>query len=383
MRATRAVAIPHILFVPIQASQLQWARVHCCPLIFDPLFRPKIWGGRKLESILGKNLPPDEAIGESWECADLPEGQSVVARGLAKGRTLHELVDAWGPKLLGRARPIDARFPLLLKFLDAREALSIQAHPAVSRGAAAAKDEAWYVLHAEPEAVIYRGLRKGVSIETLAAALRDDPASIVPLLHAVRVRTGDCLYVPGGTVHALGAGVVVAEIQTPSDTTYRLYDWGRERPAADAGLHIDAALACIRPEADFAAHERRSHVTSVFTTVTRLVTSPNFVVEKVRFVEGVEQDIPYADLVCWMVLDGRGEIAHAGGRETFARGDVVILPAGLEKGRLKTLAPCSWLEVTIPVESDLAAMPRPGAEELRRPAGPTPIQLNIGDVRRA
>lgn len=356
-----------------------------CPLIFQPIYRPKVWGGRRLADLLGKSLPGTDAIGESWECVDLPTVDSVVARGPAAGQSLHQLVGGWGADLLGRASTVDGRFPLLLKFLDASQPLSIQIHPSAASAVRmglphATKNEAWFVIHAEPNAIIYRGLRPGVDLAAIRDCLSRDPAQLPSLLQQIPVKAGDHVFVPGGTMHALGAGIVVAEVQTPSDTTFRLFDWGRERPAADAGLHIEQSLACIESTTDIAAAERKSHTSSIFTTVTRLVTCPSFVIEKVRFVEQFEQDIPYAELVCWIVLDGRGEIAYGTGqRETFQKGDVVLLPAALKKGRLKTLSPCTWLEVTIPTPSDLSEFDRPTNQSLRNPTpdGPKPIQLGI------
>ncbi len=364
--------------------------MNVCPLVFDPICKPKIWGGRNLERLLDKKLPPGESIGETWECADLPDAQSIVARGPARGKTLHELVETWGKGLLGRAEPVDGRFPLLLKFLDAAQNLSIQVHPdpATAKrlgGDVRVKHEAWYVVDAAPDAAIYRGLEPGVTLDRLAHDVRSDPASIVDALKRIPVKPGRTYYLPSGTLHALGAGVVVAEIQTPSDVTYRLYDWGRVRPESDAGLHVEEALSCIRTDLDPAAFEKKAHVAAVYTTVTRLVACPSFVIEKVRFASGIEMEIPYAELVCWMLLAGRGEIHHGrGGVETFAKGDTVILPAALEDARVKALDDCVWLEITIPAPSDLAGFARPDRAALAAPSttGPAPIPLNI-DVRRA
>lgn len=355
-----------------------------CPLIFEPIFKPKIWGGRNIERLFGKKLPGDEPIGESWECADLEAGQSVVARGPAKGKTLHELVATWGSGLLGRAKLTDGRFPLLIKFLDAAADLSVQVHPDPETarrlgGQVRVKHEAWYIIDVAEGGAIYRGLKPGVTVEALSKDLARDPAAIVDSLLKIPVRPGDMYFLPSGTLHALGAGVVVAEIQTPSDVTYRLYDWGRVRPESDAGMHVEEGLACIRTDIDIASFEKRSHVSSVFTTVTRLVTCPSFIIEKVRFVGQVEQEIPYAEPVCWIVLDGRGEI-HYGetGVETFGKGEVVILPADLPRGRLKTLTDCHWLEITLPAPSDLAEFPRQDPAYFRRQAGTPerPTQLN-------
>lgn len=357
-----------------------------CPLIFEPIYRPKVWGGRNLERVLGKALPAGQAIGESWECADVEGGQSVVARGPAKGRTLRELVAEWGAELTGRAELYEGRFPLLIKFLDAAENLSIQVHPGEGADEASGrkKHEAWYVLDAAPGSVIYRGLAPGVPLQQLRESCLRDPRNVPDCLERVHVRMGEPYYVPGGTVHALGAGVVVAEVQTPSEVTYRLYDWGRTRPAGDAGLHVEKGLACVRESRDWMACEKRSHVTSLFTTVTRLVACPRFVIERVRFSGEMEQEIPYAELVCWIVLEGCGEIAYGkGGVETFGRGEVVVLPAGLENAKLRTKTDCVWLEVTVPVASDLAGFEHPDVATLRAadsaPGGP--VQINIGRLR--
>ena len=353
-----------------------------CPLIFEPIYKAKVWGGDALARLLDKKLPPDEPIGESWECADLEAGQSVVARGPMKGRTLHDLVTTWGTDLLGRAAPVEGRFPLLIKFLDARQTLSIQVHP--DRRAAEAlgkrctiKNEAWHVIEAADGARIYRGLKAGVSLDDLRSRATSAPDSIPSLLNSVPARRGDTFFLPAGTLHALGEGIVVAEVQTPSDVTFRLYDWGRSRAGADAGLHIDETLACVRTDVRFAPFEKKSHVSSVFATITQLVSCPSFKIERVRFVEEFEQDIPYAELVIWIVLDGRGEVRHRGGVESFSRGDVMVLPAGLKNARLRTHAVCNLLEVTIPVESDLAEFDRPMTPpHATAPRGPVQIHID-------
>lgn len=358
-----------------------------CPLVFEPILRRKPWGARNLERIFGKRLPPGERIGESWEVADLEVGQSTVARGPAKGATLTALVSEWGEALLGRSALIDGRFPLLIKFLDAAENLSIQVHPdeATARrqgGAVREKHEAWHIIDARPDSCIYRGLAAGVTIDDVRSTALQRPAEVVSLLNRIPVKAGQTYYLPSGTPHAIGAGIVVAEIQTPSDVTYRLYDWNRQREGPDAGLHIASAIECIRSDSDFSRFEKRSHVTSLFTTVTRLLRCPSFNIEKVRFIGELEQEIPYAEMVCWIVTQGRGEILYdRNGRFEFIAGDVVILPAALPKGRLRTQTDCAWLEVTCPIDSDLAAFPRPSRDDLNPPPSATdrtiPLKISI------
>lgn len=183
--------------------------INPCPLIFEPIFKPKVWGGRNLARLLGKQLPTDEPYGESWECADLEQGQSVVGRGPAKGRTLHELIEAWGPRLLGRAKLTDGRFPLLIKFLDAAADLSVQVHPDPETarrlgGEVRVKHEAWHILEAREGACIYRGLVPGTTVQTLTDAMARNPEAILEYLQRIPVKVGHTYFLPSGTLHALG-----------------------------------------------------------------------------------------------------------------------------------------------------------------------------------
>jgi mannose-6-phosphate isomerase len=355
------------------------------PLIFRPIFKPKPWGGRRLASILGKALPPDVPIGESWELADLEDDQSVVASGPFAGKTLGTLVRDWGCDLVGGAPLVDGRFPLLLKFLDARDTLSVQVHPdqaaAEARGGRVrVKHEAWYVFDAEPDAAIYRGLRPGIGIDDLRLAV--DRGQVESVLNRIPVRAGDAYYLPSGTIHALGAGALVAEVQTPSDVTYRLFDWNRVDPAGGAprALHVEEALACVSIEPPAPEIERRSHVASVWTAVTSLIRCPSFHIERVRMVDGVEQPIPHAEMVIWMVLEGRGEVRCGALKEPlgFARGDTVLLPAAMRDGVVRALENCMWLEVTVPIDSPLVGYERPERETPQSAAqAPGYVRLNV------
>jgi len=222
------------------------------PLQFLPLIKPLPWGGRKLETLFAKTLPADLPCGESWEVVDLPGEQSVVAAGPWQGRRLAELIELRRQELLGEAELLLGRFPLLFKLIDAAQTLSVQVHPdaeAARRlgGEARPKTEAWYILQVEPGAHLYVGLEEGVSLDDLRRGLAD--GRVEPLLRRVPVQAGDFIYLPAGTLHAIGAGIVLAEIQQASDTTYRVFDWNRVgldgRPRQ---LHVEQALASIRPE---------------------------------------------------------------------------------------------------------------------------------------
>ncbi|HUU85800.1 MAG TPA: type I phosphomannose isomerase catalytic subunit [Phycisphaerae bacterium] len=350
------------------------------PLIFEPILKRRIWGGRRLEA-LGKRLPPGETIGESWEVADLEQDQSVVRSGLARGKTLPELVRTWGDDLLGGVELFEGRFPLLIKFLDAAQLLSVQVHPdqAMAKtlgGQVRVKDEAWYVIDAEPDGAIYYGLNDGVDRAAFAAAI--DAGTVVDTLRRVPVRPGDCYYLPAGTLHALGAGVLVAEVQTPSDVTYRVYDWDRVDPKTQRPrqLHVEQALQCIHFDSR-PPQQERSHVASVWTTVTRLVTCPPFVIERVRMREGFEQAVPCGGLVVWIILEGRGELSRIDDREplAFHPGDTVVLPAALTEVRLKVLQDCMWLEVTVPQSTDLGAFEQLDLKGMSGPQDPSLVQL--------
>lgn len=209
-----------------------------------PVLVPKVWGGRKLAVVFGKDLPDDQPYGEAWEVADLPEGQSTVAGGEFDGATLGEMVDRFGHDLVGTAAP-NGRFPLLVKLLDAARDLSVQVHPGpdqlTARPQAHSKDESWLILHTDPDASILHGLGFEVTVDEFRDAV--DRGELMRLLHRVPVVPGDVFRVPPGTIHAICAGVALLEIQQPSDTTYRVYDY--DRPGLDGKpreLHLEQAL---------------------------------------------------------------------------------------------------------------------------------------------
>src|SRR5262245_57067900 len=213
------------------------------PLKFKPRFVEKMWGGRKLETVLGKSLPANQLIGESWELYDFPPGvvdssdhwvSAEVANGSLAGQTLHTVINEFGPELHGDV-PLLApwgQFPILVKFLDARDDLSIQVHPdeeyARAHPGSHLKSEAWYILENDTGARLLRGLRPGLRRDAFEAALGS--GTVESLINSIPAKPGQCFYLPSGTIHALGAGILVAEIQTPSDTTFRLFDFNRIDP---------------------------------------------------------------------------------------------------------------------------------------------------------
>ncbi|MDZ7615986.1 MAG: type I phosphomannose isomerase catalytic subunit [Patescibacteria group bacterium] len=218
------------------------------PLRFQPILKQYLWGGRRLGLLLNKPLGQGEDYAESWEVVDHGEDQSVVDCGPLAGMTLGQLTRERGEELLGCPNPL-GRFPLLLKFLDARKTLSVQVHPNDEQAAMqtppdAGKTEAWVVLAAEPGSLIYAGLKPDVDLAALRQAIHEGTCE--QLLHRFEPAVGDCVFLPAGTVHALGAGIVVAEIQQSSNTTYRLFDWNRMGPdGKPRQLHVEEALRVV------------------------------------------------------------------------------------------------------------------------------------------
>jgi mannose-6-phosphate isomerase len=335
------------------------------PLLFKPRFVEKMWGGRKLETVLNKALPVDKAVGESWELYDFPPGvvegsgewvSSVIANGPLAGRSLHSLVLEQKRALLGAVSTVGAggQFPILIKFLDAREDLSVQVHPdekyAAANPGAHLKSEAWYVMQNDPNARLLKGLHPQSNKEKFTQAIAT--GDVENHIQSIPVKPGDCYYLPSGTVHALGAGILVAEVQTPSDTTFRVHDFNRVDPSTGKlrKLHVDEALACIDFDSKDEPAPPRNHIAGLHTTVSRLVTSPYFIMEKVRFSEGVEQPVPYDQPVVWIMLEGHAQLNTAGYPEptSIKKGDTVLLPADMKNPMLKTLSDCVWLEVTFP-----------------------------------
>src|SRR5947209_335681 len=219
------------------------------PLRFIPFLRPMVWGGRRLHDALRKEQPSAEPYGESWEVSDHSLHRSVVAGGPARGRSLRELMEHEREGLLGPAAGRYETFPWLVKFLDACDWLSVQVHPDDVRvrrlwPGEGGKTEAWFVLDVAPGGRIYAGLLPGVDERRLREALA--AGAVADCLHAFEPRPGDCVFLPAGTVHAVGGGVLMAEVQQTSDATFRLFDWDRcDSQGKRRTLHVKEALACI------------------------------------------------------------------------------------------------------------------------------------------
>ncbi|MBU3729206.1 MAG: hypothetical protein FGM37_08175 [Phycisphaerales bacterium] len=307
------------------------------PLALEPIEHPRAWGH------------------ELWLLADLPahitNGRSRVARGMHAGRTLHELLqdEQLRAQILGRAqRAAHGGFPLLAKILDAREDLSVQVHPSAAYAAqhpdAHVKSEMWFVLDAAPGAHIYRGIRHGIGRADLERLIREDRALDAMLV--IDAKPGDCIYLPSGTCHALGAGIRVAEVQTPSDTTFRVWDWGRHDPRRP--LHIEQALACMSFGTDQRLDAPRppAPIEAEGTRTETLVRTPDFSVERVTIEPGATlHQRGTGTPVAWMLIGGGIELEGAG----QVSGDAaILLPADRSPLEATAARGASLLQVHLP-----------------------------------
>lgn len=216
-------------------------------LVFQPLYQERVWGGRALAAQLGRTLPGTAPIGESWEIVDRPEAQSVVAAGPHAGRSLRAVIAADAATIMGPRWPAERVFPILVKWLDCRERLSLQVHPPASVAPALGgepKTENWFIAHAEPGAAVLAGLKPGVDAARFRAALADNTAESLVERHATGA--GDSVLIHSGVMHAIDGGNLILEIQQNSDTTYRVYDWGRVGlDGKPRQLHLEQSLTCL------------------------------------------------------------------------------------------------------------------------------------------
>ena len=320
------------------------------PLRFEPIYQYRIWGGRRLSQLLSAPLP-DGPVGEAWLLSDRTDHASIVTDGPLKGHTITQLLEQWPEQMLGKQAGKFDRFPVLLKFLDARDTLSVQVHPTDQQTkylpqGETGKTEAWVVLEAGSESCIYAGLKPGTTLDNLQESLTN--GTVVDRLASFTPKPGDALLIPAGAVHSLG-DVVVFEVQENSDVTFRLYDWdhvdaktGKPRP-----LQVDQAMACI----DFAQGVLKplSPLVEESGPVRRerLFSGEHFGLWRISgnmpFQVGVDGTARV--LVC---LTGSGHIEHAGGNYAFTKGDVLLLPASVGACDCRPQGATVVLEISLP-----------------------------------
>jgi mannose-6-phosphate isomerase len=318
------------------------------PLTFQPIFKERVWGGRNLERLYGKPLPSGVRVGESWEISDRPGDCSVIANGPFAGKDLHWLMQNHAGELLGDVAPQNGRFPLLIKILDAEEKLSLQVHPPAARAKTLGgepKTEMWYIAQAAPGAELYAGLKRGTTRAEFERKIAD--GTVADCFHRLTVRAGDALMLPSGRVHALGAGLVIFEVQQNSDTTYRVFDWNRVGlDAKPRELHVAQSLASINFD-DFEPALLPSHARKEQgRDVRSLVRDPLFSVEERYYNAATERLLP-GRLAMLGVLAGRVQVAHAQGSVALSAGQFCLLPARVGEATLHISVPSSFLRIEL------------------------------------
>ena len=318
------------------------------PFVFKPIFKDRIWGGLELERLYHKQIPTGKPVGEAWEVSDRPGDVSVIANGPLAGKNLRWLMENHGVEILGDAKPAaEGRFPLLCKILDAREKLSLQVHPPACKAAelkGEPKTEMWFIADAAPDASLYVGLKLGVTRAEFEKKISD--GSVADCFHRIPVRAGDTMFLPSGRVHAIGAGLVIFEIQQNSDTTYRVFDWNRVGlDGKPRELHIAQSLASI----DFNDFEPKL-VPSKYNLAPKfkyrhLVQDPLFNVQEMTFETEESVVLAGQQLRIIAVVRGSVEVADGGSNITIELqpGQFGLIPASLMGVEIKAKPQTSFL----------------------------------------
>ncbi len=318
------------------------------PLTFHPIFKERVWGGRELERLYRKQLPPGRPIGESWEISDRPGDSSVIANGPLAGKNLHWLMENHRAELLGDAKPAAGdRFPLLCKILDAREKLSLQVHPPAGKAAELGgepKTEMWFIADAAPGAELFVGLKCGVTRAEFERKISD--GSVAECFHRMPVRAGDAIFLPSGRVHAIGAGLVIFEIQQNSDTTYRVFDWNRAGlDGQPRELHVAQSLASIDFN-DFEPALIQNQFTGGSPIQKRpLVDDLLFKVETWKLNPGAHTGLKPKKLQIVAATRGEVEIKSGSTSVTLSAGQFSLIPASLEQTKILAKSEAALLRV--------------------------------------
>lgn len=315
------------------------------PLQFEPILKDRIWGGTKLKTYLNKPIT-SEITGESWEISTVENDVSVIANGFFKGKSLNEIISEFPKEVLGTKvhEQFGQQFPLLFKYLDAREDLSIQVHPndelAAKRHNSFGKTEMWYVMQADDDARLIVGFKEKSSKEAYQKSLENK--TIIDILDTKKVKKGDVFLLETGTVHAIGAGTVIAEIQQTSDITYRLYDFDRvDAQGNKRELHIDLALDAI----NYNVVEAQKDYSRVKNSSNEMVNCPYFTTNFIPLDGKIEVEKDKKSFTVYMCVEGNFEIENKGESYSYKTGDTVLIPA--EMALFEINGKASLLEIYI------------------------------------
>lgn len=323
------------------------------PLKFKPVLKDKIWGGTKIRSVLGIDFSPLPNCGEAWVLSGVDGNQTAIVNGFLAGNDLNELVEIYMGDLVGDAvyERFGDEFPILVKFIDAADYLSIQVHPddelAAKRKIGYGKSEMWYIIDADPDSELISGFSRKVDRETYLTHLHNK--TLRDILNVEKVQKGDVFYMPAGRVHALGPGTFLAEIQQTSDTTYRIYDWDRvDHEGKSRELHIEEALDAI----DFNVYDDyKSKYKPNKNGSANLVTSPFFTTNLISLDKTLGKDYSELDsFVIYVCVAGSVTLVHDGTTEpqiALSQGEAVLIPAGIDRVDIIPSSPSEILEVYI------------------------------------
>jgi mannose-6-phosphate isomerase len=317
------------------------------PLTFHPIFKDRVWGGREMERLYKKKLPAGKPIGESWEISDRPGDANVIANGPLAGKNLRWLMENHRVELLGNVKPATGnRFPWLGKILDAREKLSLQVHPPAGKAAELGgepKTEMWFIADAAPGAELFVGLKRGVTRAEFEKKV--ETGAVAECFHRVPVRAGDAMFLPSGRVHAIGAGLVIFEIQQNSDTTYRVFDWNRVGlDGKPRELHVAQSLASIDFN-DFEPALVQSKPTGNEVKVRPLVNDLLFNVEALEMKSGAGMNLKSRKLQIVAAVSGQLEIQSGSASVKLSAGQFCLVPAGLERTEVLAKSDAALLRV--------------------------------------
>lgn len=307
------------------------------PLKFQPIFKERIWGGNKLRTVLNK-ISNSENIGESWEISDVEGDASVVSNGYLKGTSLKELQFQYGASLIGEKnhKIFKDKFPLLIKFIDAKKDLSIQLHPndelAAKRHNSFGKTEMWYVMQADENANLIVDFNQPMNKAKYLEHLNNKTLSQV--LNFEKVKEGDSYFIEAGRVHAIGAGVLLAEIQQTSDVTYRLYDWDRvDAKGKSRELHVDLAMDAI----DFKMSDNfRIRYDKTENVSNKIVSCPYFITNYVELTKAVEKENNFDSFIIYICVDGEAKIESTTFSENIKKGETVLIPSVIKNFTLQS-----------------------------------------------